>query len=355
MLTNRINWLRLLSYLVLLLLVSGCVTSRMAANRLVTAPNQQSGQAYHRQTAGFWHAMQTNLFSQRIELPLRFERLSVGPPEAELQIVELPAQNYRLTVSSEFGKTPAGLNTVTVSITTNAASAAPVVSRAATMVLLHGYLLGKEAMLPWAIQLAQAGYRVILVDLRGHGQSTGATVFYGKHEVNDLRQMLDALLARDACDPIIGVLGFSYGATLGLHWAAQDPRVRTVVALAPYDQPEHAFERVAELLKIPVSPRTVQKATAMAAKRLDLNWADWSGTAAIRQVKVPVLLLSGEYDSVSRPDDLIRLRFAAGGLCKLTQLDGADHVSLPMRFSDLHGPITNWLQTHLSPPVGVSK
>src|ERR1019366_1135872 len=48
-----------------------------------------------------------------------------------------------------------------------------------TIFLLHGYSLSKEFMLPWGLTLAQAGYRVVLVDLRGHGHATGDRIYFG--------------------------------------------------------------------------------------------------------------------------------------------------------------------------------
>ena len=52
-----------------------------------------------------------------------------------------------------------------------------------TVILLHGYGLAQFAMVPWAIRLAQSGWRCVLVDLRGHGKSTGKKVYFGTREV----------------------------------------------------------------------------------------------------------------------------------------------------------------------------
>lgn len=203
-------------------------------------------------------------------------------------------------------------------------------------------------MLHWALQLAQTGYRVVLVDLRGHGQSTGGQVGFGKYEVNDLRQMLDWLQARGECDEAVGVVGFSYGATLALHWAAQDQRIRTVIGLAPYNQPAEAFERLAQALKIPLSHRTAQKAAKLAAARLNLEWADWAGEVAMQQLRVPVLLIGGGKDSISLAEDLVRLKTMAGSPVKILEIAPADHFSLPMAMHVLSQPIEAWLQANLS-------
>src|SRR5215204_1251635 len=40
-----------------------------------------------------------------------------------------------------------------------------------TVILLHGYLQNRNSVTPWAVRLAQAGFRCAVVDLRGHGTS----------------------------------------------------------------------------------------------------------------------------------------------------------------------------------------
>lgn len=77
----------------------------------------------------------------------------------------------------------------------------------ATVILLHGYGMTKESMSPWGFVLAQAGYRVIALDLRGHGMSSGARIGFGKYEVPDLRQALDYLLAHGLNLRVTGVTG----------------------------------------------------------------------------------------------------------------------------------------------------
>ena len=338
--------------LVLLLLSCvGCSTSRMAADRIVTAPNLHGDPAGNRQMLGLWQAMETNLLAGRIETPLVYASIPVGPPAAELKVLQLPAQEYHMSVSSRVSTNRQGKNFLALNIETNAAVNFTPRPHPATLVLLHGYMLSKETMLPWALQLAQAGYRVVLVDLRGHGQSTGAQVGFGKYEVNDLRQMLDWLQARGECDEAIGVMGFSYGATLALHWAAQDQRIRTVIAVAPYNQPAEAFERLAQALKLPLSHRAAQKAATLAADHLELKWTDWAGEVATQQLRVPALLIGGGKDSISRPEDLARMRSVAAGRVKGYEVAAADHFSLPMLLHELSALVNAWFRVKLADPA----
>jgi pimeloyl-ACP methyl ester carboxylesterase len=81
--------------------------------------------------------------------------------------------------------------------------------------------------------LAQEGWRCVLVDLRGHGKSTGRRIYFGVQEARDLSQLLDELARDGQLARPVATLGESYGAALALRWKGLDPRVGPVVAIAP--------------------------------------------------------------------------------------------------------------------------
>ena len=103
-----------------------------------------------------------------------------------------------------------------------------------TVLVLHGLGGRGLTMLPKADALARAGYRAVLVDLRGQGRSTGRYLTFGIQEARDLSQVIDALERHALGSGPIGVCGISYGATTAIHLAARDPRVQAVVAIQPF-------------------------------------------------------------------------------------------------------------------------
>jgi pimeloyl-ACP methyl ester carboxylesterase len=321
----------------------------MAASRILEAPNQHDSAGWNRQMSSLWTYFQTNLVQPKTNAPLVYVTIPVGPPGAEIKAIVMPPQDYHVKFTDRVNAGPHGKKTFTffMSLETNSAPRFTPPNPPATIFLLHGYMLSKESMAPWAYLLAQAGYRVILPDLRGHGQSTGDTVSYGKYETADLSRVLDYLQARGLCDNAVGVLGFSYGATLALHWAAHDGRVRTVVAIAPYSRPDEAFVRLTRELKIPITRRAAQKAVALAAATLQINWADWSGETAIRQVRAPVLLIGGGKDTICTPNDIAALHTAAAGESTIIQIPLAVHFVLPLWFHDLTDPVKAWFHAHM--------
>ncbi len=121
---------------------------------------------------------------------------------------------------------------------------------------IHGHGPGKdEIMRPgaYARTLAEAGYVVIVPDLRGFGERADpvpdgkdgcdanlvVAVAAGRHpltgNLHDLARCLDVLEEHPLVDPArFGVVGFSLGATMALFLAAFDTRIRAAVVSGAY-------------------------------------------------------------------------------------------------------------------------
>ncbi len=79
------------------------------------------------------------------------------------------------------------------------------------IVFCHGLTTNKEIYLGLCRRIASLGIAVLVIDLRGHGHSSGASDF-GKSEQHDVLAALDFLEARDDIDSEkLGVIGHSMG------------------------------------------------------------------------------------------------------------------------------------------------
>jgi pimeloyl-ACP methyl ester carboxylesterase len=88
------------------------------------------------------------------------------------------------------------------------------------LVLLHGITLRSDVWAPQLQQLADR-YRVIAVDLRGHGESKAGTDGYGLGRLaTDLATLLEALDLHDAV-----VVGHSMGGMTAMQFSGQHPEV----------------------------------------------------------------------------------------------------------------------------------
>lgn len=106
----------------------------------------------------------------------------------------------------------------------------------AAVVMAHGLSQTRADLLPEARVLRDAGYGVLLFDLRAHGESQGETSTWGDKERLDVQAALEYVRAQPDVDPErVGALGFSIGSAAVAEVAAKDPGVRAVVLLSPFN------------------------------------------------------------------------------------------------------------------------
>jgi len=102
------------------------------------------------------------------------------------------------------------------------------------VILAHGFFNAKDAYLFKEIAQALAlHYDVIAFDFRGHGKSSGLFTWTSK-ECADLQVVV--AYAKKSGYESIGLMGFSLGAAISLIETAQNPDIKTLIAVsAPYD------------------------------------------------------------------------------------------------------------------------
>jgi fermentation-respiration switch protein FrsA (DUF1100 family) len=122
------------------------------------------------------------------------------------------------------------------------------------IVLVHGLNCNSwtGAQRDIARSLVEAGFSVLVFDLRGHGRSGGDVLGLGWHERRDVRAAVDLLLERGFEAGRIGLHGVSYGAATALLSAAAIPEVGAVVADSAFaDARDVMFEQIERRTGIP--------------------------------------------------------------------------------------------------------
>jgi pimeloyl-ACP methyl ester carboxylesterase len=194
-----------------------------------------------------------------------------------------------------------------------------------TVFVLHGIRANKENVAAWGEMLVQAGYRAVLVDLRGHGRSTGDYLTYGATESSDMMQVLNALEQRHFRVGKVGVLGVSYGAATAIQWAAKDSRIAGVVAVAPFASLRAVVPGYVPV-KLPSS--FVNACVDRAGERGGFDPDDASPAAAAAKTRAPLLLVHGR-DDMRIPywhSELIAA--SAAGPHEVLIVPGEDHDSI---------------------------
>jgi pimeloyl-ACP methyl ester carboxylesterase len=96
-------------------------------------------------------------------------------------------------------------------------------------------MMNGDSMLPWSLQLAESGYRVVTLDLRNHGQSGTGPSGYGTYESDDVVDVISELRARGEVTGPLYLFGVSYGAATAVFTAEKlGDQVEGVVAMESF-------------------------------------------------------------------------------------------------------------------------
>lgn len=211
------------------------------------------------------------------------------------------------------------------------------------VVFLHGRMANRS----WGIDAAEAlvphGYAVLAYDQRAHGASGGEYCTYGYLEKGDLSRALDAVGIAPAY-----VIGHSLGGAVALQAAAEDSRVRGVVAAASFSD---LWTIVHERAPRFASDREVLDSIRLAEQKAGFKIEDVSPQVSAAHIEVPVLLLHGTRDRSVRPSHSQRILSALHGPKRLLVVDGATHYDV-LRYPVIWSKITSFLDAlgPASPP-----
>ncbi len=107
------------------------------------------------------------------------------------------------------------------------------------IVMVHGITADRREGLRWVKALHNAGYNLLLFDLRNHGKSDKAKTGMGYYEKDDVIAAVNFLQSKGFTS--IGVFGVSMGASTAIQAMAKDERIKAGVF-------EAAFANLGDLL-----------------------------------------------------------------------------------------------------------
>lgn len=179
------------------------------------------------------------------------------------------------------------------------------------IVVLHGLTDQKEAMYCVAEPFARSGYLAVVPDLRAHGTSGGRYTTLGFREKRDQVALLDFLATQGYDVANSGVIGGSLGAAVALQWAAIDPRIKAVVAVAPFADLRDEVRFLSHEHSIP--PWLVGLAESAAEKHGGFRVDQICPLAALRTMTTPIYLAHGFKDRIIPMEHSQRLFASARG------------------------------------------
>lgn len=194
------------------------------------------------------------------------------------------------------------------------------------LLLLHGIRGSRLDMLVRARFLHRLGYSVLLIDLPGHGASPASTMTFGLREADGVRAAL-TYLRQQVPHQRIGVIGVSLGAA-SLVLCEACPKVDAVVLESMYPTIQEAVEDRLRMrvgwLAVPASKLLLWQLPL----RLDITPEQLRPIARMRELRAPVLIVSGSEDMHTTSAETKRIFEAAAEPKQLWLVTGATHQNL---------------------------
>ncbi len=213
------------------------------------------------------------------------------------------------------------------------------------IVLLHGIRGSRLSMLERARFLNAAGYSIVMIDLQGHGESSGEQITIGHLEKHDARAAVEFARKQHPNEPI-GVIGVSLGGASAL--LASPLGIDALVIESVYPDIESAINnrvaaRLGPLSTIPAWLLLMQLGPRLGFEKSQLRPIDH-----VSKVGCPVFVISGTEDLHTTAAETRSLFEAAEEPKELWLVDGAAHVDLldnsPIEYKS---QVNNFLAKHL--------
>jgi pimeloyl-ACP methyl ester carboxylesterase len=168
------------------------------------------------------------------------------------------------------------------------------------VLLLHGRSHNRFVMLSHAEFLLAAGYNVLMMDARDHGESGGTMSTYGYLEKRDATAIVDRLESSEDVKHLFA-LGESMGAAVSLQSAAAEPRIEAVVAEGAFKNLREVTYDYAGLQESATLGKTLFRPAADVSRRIvekqvGFMFESVSPEDAVAARAFPVLLICGASD-----------------------------------------------------------
>ncbi len=223
-----------------------------------------------------------------------------------------------------------------------------------TILMMPGFGLDKNSLLPWGLFFADRGWRVVLVDLRGQGASQSPYLTWGLRDREDLHRLVALLQRRHLLVAPWLYFGVSYGAGVALMAAPGLPRPDGVIAVAPWADAQKVIARgghrmggwvmggwLSWLVPSVKSPEW-GRAERTAGHLAGIHLRDAMPIRSVASIRAPVLYLGSRADRIAPPSEL---RALAGKTpqATLVLLPGLPHTIAVTDVPGFCPAITHWL------------
>lgn len=194
-------------------------------------------------------------------------------------------------------------------------------------IMIHGYRgLALRDFSGGAVFRLKKGHNVLLCEQRAHERSGGHVITFGIKEHFDVVSWVDYAVKRFGNDVEIALFGVSMGAATVLMASELDlpPQVKAICADCPYTSPKDIIKNTIKQIRLPAwlfVPLLNLSAHLFGGFGLD----DASAERAVKNAKVPILLMHGTADSFVPCEMSRRIAAANPDKVELHLWEGASH------------------------------
>jgi pimeloyl-ACP methyl ester carboxylesterase len=189
--------------------------------------------------------------------------------------------------------------------------------QAPAVVVMHGWGANASLMLPAVEPLHAAGFAVLLIDARCHGDSDGEKFTSLPRFAEDIEAGLDWLGQQPGVDASrLAAIGHSVGAGAALLSATRRHDLRAVVSLSAFTHPREVMRRFLAKARLPY-PVLGWYVLRHVQHVIGVHFDEIAPLTSMRQIRCPVLLVHGTHDEVVPFDEARRLQ--AAGLPGMVQ------------------------------------
>jgi fermentation-respiration switch protein FrsA (DUF1100 family) len=234
-------------------------------------------------------------------------------------------------VQTRVGNSPAELSAQAVTFDSDsganvAAWWCPLSDSRGTVLLLPGVRANRLSMVDRALFLRRAGYSTLLIDFQATGETKGDRITFGWKESRDVLAAVAFIRKTQPADHI-GIIGSSLGGAAAL--LAHPPlEVDALILEAVYPTIEVATKNRLQNYLGPIGLWCAPLLLKQLHTRLGVSANDLRPINHIANVSCPILLINGDKDRNTRPEDARLLFSRAQSPKQLWFVSNAGHVDL---------------------------
>jgi pimeloyl-ACP methyl ester carboxylesterase len=213
------------------------------------------------------------------------------------------------------------------------------------VVVVHGLGASHDQYLPLARQLHDAGFVVLMLDLRGQGESASGAVTYGLRERTDVIAAVKFLRELSMVDEAkVAVVGRDIGGVAALEAAALDSSLAAVVAdgLWPRfnDRARDIFDSPLKVL--PTGWMAPLYTTAFEIG-LRERWGSWDLDTVMRSIhRQPLFFVARTGEGYASLASVVQLAAASGGRHDVMLADARHAAEVDSRITAFLVDVTKW-------------